>query len=229
MRDIAGRDVAYMFGLGFVVPLIVGVAGMLAHLLLHNVVWSILGVSVAMIIVALVVWSFARRGWTRHDFGFQPLGPRGWHLVWQIPAGLIVSLVIAATVGAILNLQPEQEQPSTGLESFIPPDNILLGYIVVFFFAVIAGPIWEELVFRRFIMGWLDYRWNKPAISIGVSALLFAAIHMVPAIVVWTFLLGVWGAVLVRWHRSLWAGVAYHVFNNFLVTVGMGIALLTAA
>lgn len=224
MRPVTGLDLARMFGLGFVVPSAVTVAGLITYLLIHSIAVAILGAGIGLALIVFVVWDFRRRGWTLRDFGFIPLGRRGWHLVWQAPVLLLVSLLLAAAIGAAVGVEPTSDQQN-GLQELVPDSYMLLGFVVLSFIVVIAGPIWEEIVFRRFLMGWLDKRLNIPAISIGVSALVFALVHLAPPVMIWTFLLGIWCAILVRWHGSLWASVIFHSFNNLLVTIGMGVAM----
>jgi len=97
----------------------------------------------------------------------------------------------------------------------------------------IIGPIIEEICFRRFIMGYLDQKLlprmqARTAIicSTLASSLFFALAHGVPTIMIYTFFLGIGAAALIRWHQSLWAGVAIHIANNTMVSLaGLSIYL----
>ena len=43
---------------------------------------------------------------------------------------------------------------------------------------------------------------------------------------IYTFFLGIGAAALIRWHQSLWAGVAIHIANNTMVCLaGLSIYL----
>ena len=43
---------------------------------------------------------------------------------------------------------------------------------------------------------------------------------------IYTFFLGIGAATLIRWHQSLWAGVAIHIANNTMVSLaGLSIYL----
>lgn len=225
MREITGADAARMFGLGFIAPTIAGVAGVIGAALMHSTMVAIAGVSIALMVGGWTIWSFFDRGWTFADFGFVSLGRRGWHLLWQIPVMLGFSLIIAAGIGALIQVEPAEQDNRLEL---VPIEYAPLIIALMGFLAVIAGPIWEEVVFRRFIMGWLDNRFKLPIASILASALLFGLVHMTPPIIVWAFLLGICCAILYRWHGSLWAAILHHGFNNLMVTIGMAISLYSS-
>lgn len=110
MRPVTGLDLARMFGLGFVVPSAVTVAGLITYLLIHSIAVALLGAGIGLALIAFVVWDFRRRGWTLRDFGFIPLGRRGWHLVWQAPVLLFVSLLLAAAIGAAVGVEPTSDK-----------------------------------------------------------------------------------------------------------------------
>jgi hypothetical protein len=80
---------------------------------------------------------------------------------------------------------------------------------------VLLAPVLEEVVFRRVLLGWLRTR-----VPVGVAVVLvsaaFAATHVLPVLVLYTFFLGLSAALLVGWHRSLWASLALHATNNAL-------------
>ena len=52
---------------------------------------------------------------------------------------------------------------------------------------------------------------------------------MIPPVMIWTGLIGLGCAVLVRWHRSLWAGFALHMVNNLVASAGLIAVLLASA
>lgn len=224
MREITGPDVARMFGLGFCLPTVCVVLGVITSVLAHSTWFFVAGVTIALLVGAWAIWSFFQNGWTFTDFGFVPLAKPAWHLLWQIPIMIVSALVIAAGIGALFRVEPSAEQ--NHLES-VDPQYAPLMLVVIVLLAVIAGPIWEEVVFRRFLMGWLDYRWNMPALSIVGSSLVFGLVHAMPPVMIWAFLLGTCCAFLVRWYKSLWAGIIFHGFNNLLVTTGTAIAFFS--
>lgn len=84
----------------------------------------------------------------------------------------------------------------------------LLSYLVF-------GPLLAEIMLRRFTMEWFGQvtgrRWLVVGLSTLLSSLIFAVLHVVAPVIMWTFFLGLGGAILTRWHRSLWAGFLLHL------------------
>ena len=78
---------------------------------------------------------------------------------------------------------------------------------------VVAAPVSEELLCRRWLLGSLLRRYS-PAIAIPVSALIFGAMHMNP----WQFFYATGlGAIqgFVYWRtRSVWLCIYAHALNN---------------
>lgn len=142
--------------------------------------------------------------------GFRPLGIRGWHLVWQVPAGILSALVCTSIVGTLF-----------GIESDRRTDTMGSGTALVLFTLgayLLIGPFLEEVVFRRLIMGYLD-RIMPAAASVLLSSLVFGLAHIAPAAIIYTFFAGLSFALVTRWHRSLWAGFILHMCNNVLVQI----------
>lgn len=84
---------------------------------------------------------------------------------------------------------------------------------------VIAAPVCEEIIFRGAILGHLLRTWQRPWAAVGVSALVFGAIHGNPAQMFFAFLIGlVLGWVYLR-TGSLVPGIVMHFVNNALATL----------
>lgn len=191
-------------------------------------------VPLALATAVMLLWVLLRRrSWTWWDLGFRRLGARGWHLLWQIPVGVTASLVVMV-LGADLLLGMEPVEESAGGEAMLGAEAglgwILLGLVS----ALVIGPLLEEIVFRCLIMGWLEQamrRWWSQRWAVAVSTLLssvvFALIHLVAPVMLWTFLLGLCCAVVTRWHRSLWAGFLFHLANNALASTAVIAAVFT--
>ncbi|MDO5670608.1 MAG: type II CAAX endopeptidase family protein [Corynebacterium sp.] len=161
-----------------------------------------------------------RRGWAMSDLGFQRLGRRGWHLVWQIPTSLLITLVLTVLVAALTGLTPEDTASSDGevLTSAVPWQ---LAFLLVY---LLFGPLIEEIAFRRLLMGWFDRKVGV-LLSTFLTSVLFGLVHVVPAIIVWCIVGGLFMALLTRWHRSLWGGFALHMVNNSLASAGLIVAM----
>ena len=166
--------------------------------------------------------------WTLSDLGFHAIQHTRKYLFWQVPA------IVAAnfTLLALMLMTP---LANTGGREDIANTFKLgpIGLSLSIFAISIVGPIIEEICFRRFIMGYLDQKLlprmqARTAIicSTLASSLFFALAHGVPTIMIYTFFLGIGAAALIRWHQSLWAGVAIHIANNTMVCLaGLSIYL----
>ncbi|MFN0136314.1 MAG: type II CAAX prenyl endopeptidase Rce1 family protein [Phycisphaerae bacterium] len=78
----------------------------------------------------------------------------------------------------------------------------------------IAPAICEELFFRGYVQRRLLRR-TRPAKAIVYTSLIFAAFHLIPLQVVFTFLPGVWLGYLAWRTNSVWPGVICHGALNF--------------
>jgi len=81
----------------------------------------------------------------------------------------------------------------------------------------LAAPLGEELAFRGLIQRTLGLSLS-PARAIGLTAVLFSAIHFDPIGFPARVELGVLFGVLALWSGSLWTGVAAHAANNLVAT-----------
>ena len=203
--------------------MIVGVVAMLAvYVLLIGTALALkaldlpVGIKAAMpvlIIVSLVVPTVALVMYLKRrnlPLGFRPLGKRGWHLAWQIPAAIIGSAVCTSIVAPLLGIE------STGASSPAGTGTALVLFTLGAY--LLIGPFLEEVVFRRLIMGYLDT--VMPAVaSVLLTSLAFGLVHIAPAAIVYTFFSGLAFALVTRWHRSLWAGFIVHMCNNVLVEI----------
>jgi uncharacterized protein len=78
--------------------------------------------------------------------------------------------------------------------------------------ATVFAPLCEEVTFRGYVLSALARR--RPAIAIGGSALLFAAMHVDPVRFVAVLALGVLFGWLAWRADSIWPAVAAHAANN---------------
>ena len=141
------------------------------------------------------------------------------HWVRTRPWVVLIWCVLAA-LGAII--------PSTWLQELMPPlpniaeeefDMILrnrYGYLVI----GLMAPLAEEVVFRGGVLKEL-LRWKegKPWVGIAISALLFSAVHMNPAQLPHTFLVGLLLGWMYYRTNSIVPGVVYHWVNNTVAYV----------
>lgn len=87
---------------------------------------------------------------------------------------------------------------------------------------ILVGPLAEEIVFRGFFYQGLLQAYGRTK-AILTSSAIFAVIHLDPAAMIPTFLLGCALAFVFDRSRSIWPGVILHLLLN---TVGIGALLL---
>ena len=166
-----------------------------------------------LIVLSLVIPAIALVTYLKRrdlPLGFRPLGARGWHLVWQVPAAIVGATVCTSIVGTLFGMAPG-ERSDTYREGTALVLFTLGAYLLI-------GPFLEEVVFRRLIMGYLD-RLMPAAASVLLSSLVFGLAHIAPAAIIYTFFAGLSFALVTRWHRSLWAGFILHMCTNVLVQI----------
>jgi membrane protease YdiL (CAAX protease family) len=90
--------------------------------------------------------------------------------------------------------------------------------------AAVIVPVVEEVSFRAVLFGWLRWRWGR-LVAYPLSAVVFAALHGIPAIVPAIAVFGLVLAYLYDASRSLWPGIAVHAAFNAINTIGLLIVL----
>ena len=107
---------------------------------------------------------------------------------------------------AYASMVAEQELQMKLLEGSVP---------LLLLVAVVIAPLGEEMFFRGFVFGGLRGRLGFAWAS-GLSAALFAAIHLMPWSLVPLFAVGLGTAVVYERHRSLAACMMAHASYNLL-------------
>ena len=192
---LVGAGVAFeqRWLLGLVIPLATFVAG--------AGTWSIL----------------VHRGWSWRDLGYVRASRSLWHLLWEVPSTWIAALGLTVLLGTLAGIAPSDADASTSSAA----DALELGIVSVLVAAVcitVLVPALEEILFRRVLFGWFE-QWLGLTTAIVGSALVFGVVHVAPPVMLLQLLIGLSAATLVRAHRTLWASLALHGFNNGIVTV----------
>ena len=224
-RRVTGREVLLAL-LGVVlVPALAGVLVVVVGAVFKQD-WLIgLVVPVGTVVGIAGIWvALIRRGWSGRDLGFVRASRSLWHLCWEVPLTWVVALTLTVVAGTLAGVEPS----GTGSSTSGSADVLGLGVGAVLITALCAAvvfPVLEEVLFRRVLFGWLEQRFSVK-VAIAGSALLFGLMHVVPAVVLLAFLLGLGAGILVRVHRTLWASLGLHTFNNAIVTVATLIVVL---
>lgn len=224
-RDLLRVWVAFLSPIVLLVLILVAVRIFSLDLTLPDIALWTLPVALVLVSALLVAW--AVRGWSAEDLGFRRLGRRGLHLLWQVPVVLVLALTATAILGQVLGVQPTA---TTGTGDGALGSS--RGAVIVLVSYLLVGPVVEEVVVRRFTMSWIEERLftlsHRPRVAavgaVVLSSVVFGLLHVVAPVVLWTFLMGIGCAVLTRWHRSLWGGLALHCTVNLLAST----ALITA-
>lgn len=158
------------------------------------------------------------------------LGIRAWPVPWALlgfarpitSVRMTALLTIATIVGSLGFAQLyTMAAMALGWDFLEPPElpsNLLLpgGWVA---FSVLALAVWtpvaEEVFFRGFILKGLFNRWSfAPAVI--VSAAVFSALHLAPALLLPVFVTGLLLGFLYLRTSSIWPCVAVHACQNLI-------------
>lgn len=134
---------------------------------------------------------------------------------WQVLFWCVLS-ALGAVIPSVWLQECLPELPNLAEEDF---DMILRnrwGYLVV----GLMAPLAEEVVFRGAVLrALLRWRESQPWLCIAISAILFSAVHMNPAQLPHTFLIGLLLGWMYYRTYSIVPGVVYHWVNNTVAYV----------
>lgn len=145
------------------------------------------------------------------------------HLFWQIPAMIVALIITQVLVFVVLNTEPVSG--SNGI------DNLIRNVPVSAALSIIIGiclliPVWEELIFRGIIYAGLRRKYHI-LISLILSGVAFACIHIIPILFPYLFVMGVCLALLYEFHRNLWANIIAHAAINILASLPVLIYIIS--
>lgn len=184
---------------------------------LESLLLALLTTITAAAFLALYLHLFRRNNLTPADLGFRRFTPRLFHLLWQIPATIIVCAIMQGLCLALTGIDATTGEAADDPLSDLAGLPASLAVIAVLVIAVLT-PVWEEVLFRGAFLDGLSER-LRPTVAIILSAALFAAVHIVPLSFPYLFTLGIALALLRRFHQNLWAPILLHATNNALVVL----------
>lgn len=166
----------------------------------------------------VLVWILAIRAWPPPLILVGFSRPRTSH---PVTVGLVVAALVCSLGFAQVYTMAAM---AFGWDFLMPPeipDGLLLpgGWVV---FSVLALAVWtpiaEEVFFRGFILRGLANRWGfTPALVI--SAAVFAALHLAPALLLPVFVTGLLLGFLYQRTGSLWPCIAVHAAQNLVAVL----------
>ena len=121
----------------------------------------------------------------------------------------------------ILPLQVLQEATESVVTQLVQPEqNDILASMIGYIAPCISAPVWEELLYRGFLLAGLTAWTGSYHISCIVQAIIFSAHHMSITAALPLAVLGYTWAVLYTQSKNLWTVIAVHAMWNSRVFLG---------
>lgn len=162
------------------------------------------------------IWALvlARHGLRWADLGLRPTERR-----WFARA-VVIAVVLMPVVALVNSLVPRlvgEEFQNPQIFAIAPSGFSWFGLVSMTVMAGAIAPFAEEVAFRGVLYPWLRGRLGVPG-AVLASALGFAALHGVPALVPALTVIGVALALVYERSGSLWPAVVTHgVFNTIMI------------
>lgn len=151
--------------------------------------------------------------WNRYDLSLIRSSKSFFNLFWQLPLIYITTLSIVIIISNQLGIEPKNNSDilSMGFRDSLPI------MVILFLTSSVILPFAEEVLFRKVFF---DYFYNKFSSLLSatvLSALIFSVIHIIPQMIIYTFIFGLFLGLLRIYYNSLWPCIVVHCFNNSLV------------
>lgn len=141
----------------------------------------------------------------------------GWGLGGALANLPLLALVVVVTL-PLTRMLPTYSHPAG--EQLTNSQSIVTT-LQLFFFAVIAAPIWEEIAFRGLLFPALAKVTNNVVVGAVISSFLFAAIHpQGPGGWPVLFTIAIMNCMLTYYTKSLVPAMVLHFLNNFGALLG---------
>lgn len=210
---VAATSVVVLFGMTFLLTFVFKVSSSVG---LFKVIILTLGLHSAVTLLCLW-WLLKFHKVSKEQIDAVPLGPRGWHLLWQIPLTVFLSMGIQAIVFGVF----QAPEPVAQTELTEGVASVGLGYFPFWLIGVaVFTPLWEELFFRGIFFNVVHNKWGF-TVAVLLTSALFALAHMTLVLLPYLFILGVAAALLRRFHGSLVASVLLHMTVNSIASAAV--------
>ncbi len=99
--------------------------------------------------------------------------------------------------------------------------NTPMDYLLTFIFAIIIGPICEEIIFRGYVLTTFLRRVYKISTAIFLSSLIFASVHIYhgAGVLIFIFLWSFIPSFLYLKYKSLYPAMIMHALNNVIAYI----------
>lgn len=131
-----------------------------------------------------------------------------------LPLLVVLSGALGGVWSGLAEVPPESANP------FLPFLEERDRRLAIALYVIGVAPLVEEIVFRGVVQRRLERRIG-PAAAIPAAALVFAALHFLPRVLVPLLVLGAALGYVTWATRSLWPAVLLHVANNTLAYVAL--------
>ncbi|MCJ7459629.1 MAG: CPBP family intramembrane metalloprotease [candidate division Zixibacteria bacterium] len=172
----------------------------------------------SLIAVGVLYLLLKERGLNLKDIGLKgklSLPSLGYALIAVIVAFILYPSIEALlkTMSVSMFWRPEKVTPLKLISVF--------DFLLVLLFAVILGPIVEEIIFRGYIFTAFLQRMKKPIFAFFLSALIFTSVHIFlgPGVMVFIFFWSFIPAYLYLKFNSLYPAILFHMVNNFIAYI----------
>ena len=162
-------------------------------------------------VAVLALWRLGRR----RGLGWASFGLRG-----RLSGGAVLQALAGVVVASVLYLLIDGAFGRLGVGMFWEDRTrlnllTLTDYSLVVLFAVLFGPLVEELVFRGYVLRMFLERTSRTR-AVLWSALIFSSVHLAigPATLVYIAFWSLIPAYLYLRYKNLYAGILFHVVNN---------------
>ncbi|MBI4532856.1 MAG: CPBP family intramembrane metalloprotease [Candidatus Melainabacteria bacterium] len=163
----------------------------------------------------------------------EPLGGRWWAVIWRALAAFVITVIVSAFLRVLL---PTPNDPAANFVQELTG----LKFVAFGILAVVAAPIFEELVFRGFLFNATRSALCKGRLSrlhcgaavtnvaaVCLSAAVFAGLHMTLTGFPFLFVVGAAAAVLYLNSGTLLCPMLFHAINNLVAVLAMLLSTTT--
>ncbi len=138
-------------------------------------------------------------------------------LTWPVLAS--ATPFVGWVAGALSNWLGLESHTQEQVETMVSGASGSMKWMVIIAVALLPGMM-EEMLFRGYVQRRLLRRFG-PFVALPVSTFFFAAMHLEPAHMFATVLLGFWLGLVAWQASSLWPAILCHVMNNFVSIAGV--------
>lgn len=168
---------------------------------------------IALLLIAILTGSrrpLAEYGMTFKEFGAQVQDGITGYLLALLPTSMLMLLT-----------SPFRNQDTrNALLTLLSESSDFVTVVLIGIAAVVLAPLYEEMMFRVVLQGWLSSM-VRPGVAIPIVAVAFGAIHGFPDGIALLPLAGILGYVFHRRHSYVSVVVIHGLFNGTMLTLAL--------